>query len=70
VFPLIDNSLAPHVAVNMVPPAAGTDAFNQDDEGRQWPAGVPLTPLGEEVLIGQLNNLYTGFGSNFGNNNL
>jgi hypothetical protein len=61
VFPLIDSSLVPKVAVNLVPPTSGTDAFNQDDQGRLHPT-LPVTDLGEVCLIGSAPWDEGGFG--------
>ena len=60
-YPLINNSLAPNVIANHPAPASGTDAFNQDDQGRLHPT-LPVTDLpGGGFLVGS-----APFGGGFG----
>jgi hypothetical protein len=49
----------------MVPPASGTDAFNQDDQGRLLPTKTVTNLGGGVCLIGQSPWNSSGFG-NFG----
>jgi hypothetical protein len=55
----------PHVFVNAVAPASGTDAFNQDDQGRLLPTKTVTNLGGGVCLIGQSPWNSSGFG-NFG----
>ena len=65
VLPVIDNAMVPHVFVNAVAPASGTDAFNQDDQGRLLPTKTVTNLGGGVCLIGQSPWNSSGFG-NFG----
>ena len=63
----VDSNGVPHVVVNYVAPTSGTDAANQDAEGRPRPT-LSVTNLGGGAcLIGQALSIYNGFGSDFGN---
>jgi hypothetical protein len=61
VHPLIKSDLTAVTAVNYTSPSSGTDAFNQDDQGRLHPT-LQCTDLGELCLIGSMPNANTQFG--------
>jgi hypothetical protein len=65
----VDGGMATRTAVNYAVPATGYDEARQDAAGRVRPYSVQVTKWGGgTVLVGQLDDVSMGFGSNFGEN--